>query len=574
MPSTVVASPVTVRPLRDPVLLAPVVVGAGLAVGWLGADAGVAGGRVAVDLALSWALVAASLATLERARWRRSRVLLAGAAFALLVADLQWAGSDALWTFGFLLQGLWAALLVHVVLTFPVGRPWSPPARVAIVAAYVATLGGQLIAAFFYTDGQDALSVAPHEAAAADVARAQGVLGIAIALAVLYFASRRLLALRGTGRRAQGPLLAAAALTVPTTIVWLIWVTATGADAPTLETIGRAASLLIPVGVIGGIVWSRLHRPQASDIVVELRTEGSRSMRELLARALGDPTLDVAYRLDDGLYVDAAGQALDLPEGPHRAVTLVTARGEVIAALVHDPALLDEPALVESVRATAGLVLENERLAAEVRSQLAEVRASRARIVAAADAERRRIERNLHDGAQQRLVTLSLALGLAASRGDAAGSDALSRAQDDVEEAIAELRVLARGIHPTLLREDGLEEAVEALARRTPIPVTVEGSLAGRLPDRVELAAYFLVAEALTNVVKHASASEATVHLERDADTLRIVVTDDGVGGARAAADSGLAGLRDRLAVVDAKLYVESEPGHGTTIRTEIPCGS
>jgi hypothetical protein len=296
MPSTAVASPLTVRPPRDPVLLAPVVVGAGLAVGWLGADAGVAGGRVAVDLALSWALVAASLATLERARWRRSRVLLAGAAFALLVADLQWAGSDALWTFGFLLQGLWAALLVHVVLTFPVGRPWSPPARVAIVAAYVATLGGQLIVALLYTDGRDALSVAPHEAAADDVARAQGVLGIAIALAVLYFASRRLLALRGTGRRAQGPLLAAAALTVPTTIVWLIWVTATGADAPTLETIARAATLLIPVGVIGGIVWSRLHRPQASDIVVELRTEGSRSMRERLARALGDSTLDVALR--------------------------------------------------------------------------------------------------------------------------------------------------------------------------------------------------------------------------------------------------------------------------------------
>jgi signal transduction histidine kinase len=125
-----------------------------------------------------------------------------------------------------------------------------------------------------------------------------------------------------------------------------------------------------------------------------------------------------------------------------------------------------------------------------------------------------------------------------------------------------------------LLREDGLEAAVEALARRAPIPVTVEGSLAGRLPDRVELAAYFLVAEALTNVAKHASASQATVHLKREANTLRVVVADDGVGGARAAADSGLAGLRDRLAAVDAKLDVESEPGHGTTIRTEIPCAS
>ena len=151
-------------------------------------------------------------------------------------------------------------------------------------------------------------------------------------------------------------------------------------------------------------------------------------MRERLARALGDPTLDVAYRLGDGRYVDAAGRPIELPErsGPCRHGG--DRRGEEIAALVHDPALLDEPALVESVRATAALVLENERLAAEVRSQLAEVRASRGRIVAAADAERRRIERNLHDGAQQRLVTLSVALGLEASRADAGRSRTSSRA--------------------------------------------------------------------------------------------------------------------------------------------------
>ena len=147
----------------------------------------------------------------------------------------------------------------------------------------------------------------------------------------------------------------------------------------------------------------------------------------------------------------------------------MTAGGEEVAVLIHDPALLDEPALVESVRATAALVLENERLAAEVRSQLAEVRASRGRIVAAADAERLRIERNLHDGAQQRLVTLSLALGLEASRADPGAADVLSRAQDEVEQAIAELRELARGIHPTLLRDEGLQAAVEALARRAPL---------------------------------------------------------------------------------------------------------
>ena len=260
--------------------------------------------------------------------------------------------------------------------------------------------------------------------------------------------------------------------------------------------------------------------------------------------------------------------------GPERAITLVTVRGEEVAALVHDPALLDEPALVEAVRATAGLVLENERLAAEVRAQLAEVRASRTRIVAATDAERRRIERNLHDGAQQRLVTLSLALGIAAAGRDAAGPDVLARAQDEVDEAIAELRELARGIHPTLLREEGLLTAVQALARRTPLPVTVEGSAGDRLPDAVELAAYFLVSEALTNVVKHAAASEAAVRLERTGGTLRVAVVDDGVGGACASVDSGLAGLRDRLEVLDARLVVESEPGAGTTISVEIPCGS
>jgi signal transduction histidine kinase len=574
MSSTVVTSAETRNVLRDPVLLVPAIVGAGLAIGWLGADTGVSGTRVAADLALAWALMAASLVALERTRWRRSRALLAAAAFALLAADLQWASSHALWTLGFLLEALWVALLVQVVLTFPEGRPWSRVALVATAGAYAATLGGQLVGAFVLPDSRDVLSVAPQQTVADAVDRAQGILGIAVALAVLFLLVRRLLVLRGAARRAQAPLLVAAGLTVPATVLWLVWVSANGDGAPTLETIGRAVALLVPLGVVAGIFSSRLRRREASDLVVELRAEGAASLRERLARVLGDPTLEVAYRLDDGRYVDAAGEALELPQGPNRTVTLVTVRGEEVAALVHDPALLDEPALVESVRATAGLVLENERLAAQVRAQLAEVRASRGRIVAAADAERRRIERNLHDGAQQRLVTLSLALGLAASRGETPNSGLLSRAQDEVEEAIAELRELARGIHPTLLREEGLEAAVEALARRTPLPVTVEGSVGQRLPDPVELAAYFLVSEALTNVVKHASASEATVRLERETGTLRVVVVDDGVGGARAAADSGLAGLRDRLEALDAKLVIESAPGRGTTIHTEIPCGS
>ena len=263
------------------------------------------------------------------------------------------------------------------------------------------------------------------------------------------------------------------------------------------------------------------------------------------------------------------------PRAGDRAVTSVTAGGEAVAVLIHDPALLDEPALVESVRATAGLVLENERLAAEVRSQLAEVRASRGRIVAAADAERRRIERNLHDGAQQRLVTLSLGLGLEASRADAGTADALLRAQDEVEQAIAELRELARGIHPTLLRDEGLQAAVEALARRVPLPVSVHGAVRERLPDPVELAAYFVVSEALTNVVKHASASRASV-------AARAATADDLCHGRRRRTRRGAASPRApawRAFVIVSRRStrrssVDSRVGHGTTIRAEFPCES
>jgi signal transduction histidine kinase len=556
MASTAVTASPSRGVIRDPVLLLPAAVAAGLAIGWLGVHHQVAGVRIAADLALAWGLTVASVVVLDRPRWRRARWLLAWTAFAVLAADLEWASSHALWTLGFVVEGLWAALVVQLVLTFPEGRAWSRVARVAVIAAYAVTFGGQLLGAFVAVD------------------RARALAGVCLALVVLFLALRRVHDVRGPARRAQGPLLVAAATTATAVIVWLGWVIATGARASMLESIVRAVAVTLPLGIVGGIMWSRLRRSEASNLVVELRTEAPASMRERLAQALGDPTLEVAYRLGDGRYVDAAGGPTELPHQAGRAVTSVTAAGEEIAALIHDPALLDEPALVESVRATAALVLENERLAAEVRSQLAEVRASRGRIVAAADGERRRIERDLHDGAQQRLVTLSVALGLEAVRANPATADVLSRAQDEVEQAIGELRDLARGIHPTLLRDEGLEAAVEAVVRRTPLPVTLRATVSDRLPDAIELAAYFVVSEALTNVIKHASATGASIALEREPATLRVTVADDGVGGAEIAAGSGLAGLRDRLDALEATLSVESEAGEGTTVCAEFPCES
>jgi signal transduction histidine kinase len=560
--------------LRDPVLLVPLVVAGGLAIGWLGVDHGAPGPRVAADLALAWALVGASVVVLERPRWRPARLLLAAAAFAVLAADLRWSHRHALWTLGLLVAALWVALLVHLVLTFPEGRPWSRAAAVAIAAAYVIALAGQILDALVNSTTRDALSVAPRTGVQHAIERTQQVAALALAFVVLILVLERVRVVRGPARRAQLPLLAAASAAAVAGIVWLGSLLASGGRTSALETAARWVAVALPLGVVAGIVRSGLRRREASALVVELRAETAGGLKERLARALGDPSLDVAYRLDDGRYVDSEGRPVELPDGTARAVTAVTSGGAEIAALVHDPALLDEPALVDAVRATAELVLENERLAAQVLSQLAEVRASRGRIVAAADAERRRIERNLHDGAQQRLVALSVLLGLEAARADGATSDTLGRAQEEVDGAIGELRELARGIHPTLLRDDGLEPAVRALARRTPIAVTVHAAVGERLPDPVELAAYFLVAEALTNVVKHASATEASVLLERDASVLRVTVADNGIGGAHVAADSGLAGLRDRLEALDTALVIESERGRGTAVCASIPCAS
>jgi signal transduction histidine kinase len=242
----------------------------------------------------------------------------------------------------------------------------------------------------------------------------------------------------------------------------------------------------------------------------------------------------------------------------------------------HDPALDEDPELVAGVGAAAALALANERLQAELRAKVEELRASRARIVQAGDEERRRIERNLHDGAQQRLLALSFSLGLAESdvpeelekvRGLVGG------AKEELGRALDELRELAHGIHPQILSERGLAAALETLAARSPIPVKVSAP-EQRLPEPVEAAAYYVVSEALANATKHAQAQRLDVRVDRQNGTLAIEVADDGVGGASTSAGSGLRGLLDRVEALDGRLYVTSPAGGGTTIRAEIPCAS
>jgi signal transduction histidine kinase len=246
-----------------------------------------------------------------------------------------------------------------------------------------------------------------------------------------------------------------------------------------------------------------------------------------------------------------------------------------VAALVHDPALLEEPKLLESVCAAARLSLENARLHAELRAQLLKVRDSRTRLVAAADEERGRIERDLHDGAQQRLVALALDLRLA-ERGlasaDSATKALLHAAVDSLQSAVRELRELAHGVYPAILVQSGLRAALDDLARRTPVPVTVVAP-AERLPPEVEGTAYFVACEALANAVKHSGADAVNIGVVVEDGALFITIVDDGMGGADPEG-SGLRGLADRLEARGGRLWVESPAGGPTRITGEIPCAS
>jgi signal transduction histidine kinase len=303
------------------------------------------------------------------------------------------------------------------------------------------------------------------------------------------------------------------------------------------------------------------------------------SLRPVLADALGDPSLNV-FPWDPNLdaYVDAVGKPTALPTDKRRAVTLVEGPDEPLAAIVHDPALLEDRGLVTSVAAAVRMSFDNAHLAAEVHAQLEEVRASRARIVAAGDAERKRVERDLHDGAQQRLVSMTLALRLARTQLgehiDPAALASLDQASTAARAALSELRELAHGLHPQILTQAGLSAAVESLADRAPVRVDVDVSTDTRFAPAVEEAAYFVVSEALANIAKYANAQTVLVRVACTAGTLTVDVIDDGIGGADPARGSGLRGLSDRIAAVDGSLVIDSRAGSGTRRRARIPADS
>jgi signal transduction histidine kinase len=293
-----------------------------------------------------------------------------------------------------------------------------------------------------------------------------------------------------------------------------------------------------------------------------------------VALALGDPRAEVVFRLPEtGGYADRLGHLVEALPDDGRPRAVIGRDDRELGVLLHDPAL--DPGLVRAVVDAAAVPAELARLRVELRLQLAEVESSRARIAQAGYAERRRIERDLHDGAQQRLVTLGIVLRRiqrSLPRGALAIDPALDAAVDEVGAAIADLRTIAAGVRPPRL-DEGLGAALADLARGATVPVDVVAT-ADRAPPEVEAAAYFVACEALTNAVKHASPTRVVVETAREDGVLRLLVADDGVGGADPAAGSGLPGMRDRVAAQGGTLDIDSPPGAGTRIAVRLPCAS
>ena len=313
------------------------------------------------------------------------------------------------------------------------------------------------------------------------------------------------------------------------------------------------------------------------DLLVDLRGDPlPAALRDALARALRDPSLTLAYWLPQfRSWADLEGRPVELPSnGSGRATTLIDRDGAHVAALSHDPALADERELLDAVTAAAGIAIENGRLHVELSARLEELKGSRARIVEAGQQERKRLERNLHDGAQQRLIALSLELSLLEEQldGDPAARERLGLARREIAASLEELREVARGLHPAVVSGHGLEVALEQLVARAPVPVRLTVDIDERLPEALEVAAYYLVSESLANVGKYAQASSATVEVSRGAGELVVEVVDDGIGGADTERGSGLRGLADRVEALGGRLRVWSPAGGGTRVKAEIPC--
>jgi signal transduction histidine kinase len=587
---------VDARVSRGPARIVLVVAAASVPLGiygeWAFARAGATTPTLLYDLTVGWAFVAAGLVASRRRPDSRSGLLMALEGLSWFFTNLQGSGVTTLVLAGVLVGVLNEAILCHLVLTFPTGRTSSRPELAFVLVIYAISVAGGL--AYLDTAGpsydpyrcQDCTTgirlFAGHPALMGAVQRAVEAVGSIAGLAVTGVVLSRWIGTTAAERRLRAPLwlsMGTCALLTGSHVTQVFQLGLTGMASQTYVWLSDIAQLAMPFAFLGVALRLRMTRAAVGELVL---THGSDlsldELRLALARALGDPTVEMGL-WDQGSqeYRDSAGRTIPLPApGDRRVANRVERMGRPVAVVVHDQALSDDPLLVQTMASAVRLVAERARLLEDLRGQLQEVRASRARIAEAGDTARRRLERDLHDGAQQRLVTLSLTLAstLLQLRDTPGASDVratLALAGDELRQSLAELRELAHGIHPSVLSDHGLAGAIWSLAARMPMAVEVDAAQR-RFPPPVELTAYYVLCEALTNVARHSGASRARVSAVEEQGRLVLEVVDNGRGGAVARSGSGLRGIADRVEACGGAISVESTPGGGTRLRAELPC--
>jgi signal transduction histidine kinase len=506
------------------------------------------------DLAVGWALIACGLLAWSRRPQSRVGLLVALTGFAWFLGTLAASRIGAVAALGAALLFVHRGPLCHAIIGYPGGQALDRLSMVVAAVVYV-------------------------YAAAAPLAR-NDVVTIAVTFLVLAATIRGYALAAGPGRRARvTAVAAAAALAVPLAGGGVARLIGAGPGAEQAVPWGYEAVLvLVAAGFLADILRGRWVQAVVTRLVVDLgEGTGTGTLQARLALALGDRSLAVAYWLPETSgYVDESGTPVVLPgAGSGKAVTVIEQRGERIGALVHDAAVLDDPGLMDAVASAARIALSNVRLRAEVRRQVAELDASRRRILEAGDAQRRRLQQDLRVGAGQRLKEVGelVDLGLRGAGADRAVAARLEEARRELDAAHDELEELAAGIHPAVLTARGFGAALSCLAERAPVPVGLAVP-PQRLPAVIETAVYFICSEALTNVGKYAHASRADVAVRADEDLVTVLVADDGVGGANPSAGSGLKGIADRVEALGGRFLVDSPAGRGTRLLAEIPAAA
>jgi signal transduction histidine kinase len=532
---------------RLPVLLWPAGVSLALAAEWtaFGFDDPA---KWMPDLVAGWSLIGAGLVVWSRRPESHVGALLTLSGFTWFVGNF--GGVDAIWLAWIGSHGIYVhrGPLIDALVTFPTGRAESRFERVAVGGFYLAALVTPVWRSEALTIGLSVLLVL-----------------VAVRRYAISVASER--RARRTALRLAAVLAAVLAGGAVARVVFA------GDAAEDLSLLAYQAVLCATaLGLANGLLSRPWDQIAVADLVVELGEARSDALRDSLARVLGDPTLEVGYwSAEVNGFVGTAGRTLSLPGADERRVaTMVDGGSGPLAVIVHHHSLLDDPALLDAIGTATRLASVNAHRQAEVRAQVAELNASRRRLVTAGDEEHRRLEARLRAGAEHRLDLLASRLAAECARVDGEAKQLVGELEAHVADTLEELRSLAAGLHPRLLREVGLAAALEALAARCPTPVQLDVA-ERRMPESIEVVVYFVCSEALANVAKHAAATHATVTVEVAGDWVVVEVRDNGGGGAEPSAGSGLRNLIDRVEALGGTLDVVSSQKVGTHLVAELP---